>query len=242
MHTVHAENIHRFARFVHKHTFSQKSDFGKCFSYLEVISKLFSLFFKKLQNNLCNLQLTSIEPGSHLVALLSGLTVCFPVDMRYGWDIGYAPHQALLQRVHDELQPECLLGAPNCRPWSVSASTRDPEDTATEREEEQPALDFLQKIFRKQHARQKMYLLEQPWSSALWNHLDLPGERQRTDQCQFGAINEEDAPILKPTGLLSNRTLQRSILRCSGHGRAHGWLQGQVNGKNRTTMASVSTL
>ena len=174
-----------------------------------------------------------------LLALLSGLTVCFPVDMRYGWDIGYAPHQALLQRVHDELQPECLLGAPNCRPWSVSASTRDPEDTAREREEEQPALEFMQKIFRKQHARQKMYLLEQPWSSALWNHLDLPGERQRTDQCQFGATNEEDAPILKPTGLLSNRTLQRSILRCSGHGRPHGWLQGQVNGKNRTTMASV---
>ena len=48
VHTVHAENIHRFARFVHKHTFSQKFDFGKCFSYLEVISKLFSLFFKKI--------------------------------------------------------------------------------------------------------------------------------------------------------------------------------------------------
>ena len=48
MHTVHAENIHRFARFVHKHTFSQKSDFEKCFSYQEVVSKLFSLVFLKI--------------------------------------------------------------------------------------------------------------------------------------------------------------------------------------------------
>lgn len=28
-----------------------------------------------------------------LLALISGLTVCFPVDMRYGWDVGYGPRR-----------------------------------------------------------------------------------------------------------------------------------------------------
>ncbi|CAK8997028.1 Potassium voltage-gated channel subfamily H member 6 (Ether-a-go-go-related gene potassium channel 2) (ERG-2) (Eag-related protein 2) (Ether-a-go-go-related protein 2) (Voltage-gated potassium channel subunit Kv11.2) [Durusdinium trenchii] len=135
-----------------------------------------------------------------LLALLSGLTVCFPVDMRYGWDIGYGPHQALLRQVHDELDPECLMGSPNCRPWSVSANSRDPADTAREREEEKPALTELQKMFHKQHKRHKMFVLEQPWSSALWNELQLPGERQRLDQCQFGGeigFNNEQAAIFK---------------------------------------------
>lgn len=43
-----------------------------------------------------------------LIALLSGLTVLFPVDLRYGWDIDYAPHQALLCEVQMTLNPSKL--------------------------------------------------------------------------------------------------------------------------------------
>lgn len=58
------------------------------------------------------------------------------------------------------------------------------------------------KIKERAIKRKKGNILEQPWSSALWDRLqDLPGERHRTDQCRFKACDEEGNPILKPTGL-----------------------------------------
>ena len=204
---------------------------SNCLEWLERVKKKKKFHFWELCSGSSRLT---------LLALMSGLTVLFPVDMRYGWDIGHVPHQMLLRKVHDELIPECLHASPNCRPWSISSNGRDPEIRERERAEEQPCLDEVKKMCKKQHKQGKMFVLEQPWSSALWQHLsELPGERQRTDQCQFGAQTEEGLPVLKPTGFLSNRNLQRSKLRCSGHGREHGWLQGQVGGQNRTTLASV---
>lgn len=104
-----------------------------------------------------------------------------------------------------------------------------------------PTIQFIKKKFKERSRRKKGNILEQPWSSALWEHLqDLPGERHRTDQCRFKACDEEGNPILKPTGLQSDFLNKQSIARCGGHhGRKHGWLQGAVGGKNRTTMAAV---
>ncbi len=69
--------------------------------------------------------------------------------------------------------------------------------------------------------------MEQPWSSALWEHLkELPADIHRTDQCRFGAQDELENPILKPTGLQGDLQLLASVQRCKGHlGKRHGWLQ-----------------
>eukprot|EP00435_Cladocopium_sp_Y103_P017747 s172_g4.t1 len=133
------------------------------------------------------------------------------------------------------------MAAPTCRPWSISSTRRDLEQTKRERDEEMPIINFIKKKFKERSKRRKANILEQPWSSALWDQLqDLPGERHRTDQCRFKACDEEGNPILKPTGLHSDFLLKHSVARCHGHhGRKHGWLQGAVNGKNRTTMAAV---
>ena len=175
-----------------------------------------------------------------LLALLSGLCVMFPIDFRYGWDIGYAPHQQLLRQVANELEPDILFGSPNCRPWSVSSNQKPPEVRQQLQKEEEPGLQLLEELCHKQVQEERYYLLEQPWSSALWKRLEkIPGTCSRTDQCRFDATDEQQQPILKPTGLQSNGTLHQSVKRCGGHSQPHGWLQGQTNGCNRTTIAAV---
>ena len=178
-----------------------------------------------------------------LLALLSGLCVLFPIDYRYGWDLSHPDHQRIIHEIEQDIDggPEVLMATPSCRPWSISSTRRDLNQTQQEREAELPTVNFIKKTFKRRCKNKKGNILEQPWSSALWEHLqDLPGELHRTDQCRYKACDEQMNPILKPTGLHSDFHLKHSISRCRGHqGRKHGWLQGAVQGMNRTTMAAV---
>eukprot|EP00435_Cladocopium_sp_Y103_P007263 s3374_g2.t1 len=178
-----------------------------------------------------------------LLALLSGLCILFPIDYRYGWDLGLPEHQRIILEIEQDINdgPDVLFASPTCRPWSISSTRRDLSQTTKERNEEMPTVEFIKKKFKKRCRNKKASVLEQPWTSALWEHLaDLPGECLRTDQCRFGAQDELNNPILKPTGLHSDFGLRHSIMRCVGHqGRRHGWLQGTTQGINRTTIAAV---
>ena len=75
----------------------------------------------------------------------------------------------------------------------------------------------------------------------MWDHLqENLGHAHRTDQCRFGAQDEVGNPILKPTGLQGDLARKHCVKRCAGHlGQKHGWLQGAVQGVNRTTAAAV---
>ena len=177
-----------------------------------------------------------------LLCLLSGLSVMFPVDYRYGWDLGCREHQQLLLEVGTMVgEPQVKLYSPSCRPWSISSTRRDLEVTNRERNSEKPTVDFIKKDIVRRNKEGFKFVLEQPWSSALWEHLkELPADIHRTDQCRFGAQDELGNPILKPTGLQSDLQLRASVQRCKGHlEKRHGWLQGQVGGNNRTTLAVV---
>ena len=177
-----------------------------------------------------------------LLMLLGGLSVLFPVDYRYGWDIGHPPHQALLLEVTQALgEPDQLFCAPSCRAWSISSTKRDLQQTHRERQAELPGISFMKDRFHAQVRAGKDAVVENPWSSALWDHFqDVPGYSHRCDQCQYGAADETGDPILKPTGFRSTMPLRSSTKRCHGHqGRRHGWLQGSWQGKNRTTTAAV---
>ena len=179
-----------------------------------------------------------------LLALLSGLCVLFPLDYRYGWDLAHPEHQRLINELEMDMgnnEPEVLLASPSCRPWSIASSKRDLNKTQMERDAEMPTVDFMKKKVRQRAKRKKGNIFEQPWSSALWEHLqDVPGDLHRTDQCRFQATDELGNPILKPTGLKADIMLKHAVARCKGHlGKKHGWLQGSVQGMNRTTMAAV---
>ena len=183
-----------------------------------------------------------------MCAVLMGLSVAFPVDYRYGWDISNPQHQHMLLEAQEYLRPDVVVVAPDCAPWSVSANRLTEEDREQVRESQSPTLAFVKTLLQRQHREGRGFILEQPWSSAMWKKSmmsqlqhELPGcrPRQRTDQCCFGAQDEQGRPIMKPTGLQANFSLRQSSRRCQGHAQGHGQLQSSYQGVSRTASAAV---
>ena len=65
------------------------------------------------------------------LALLAGLTVAFPVDFRYGWNLGCAAHQNMILNAQDRLNPEVIVMSP-----SFPMSTRPPSKKSSEQEDQ----------------------------------------------------------------------------------------------------------
>ena len=66
------------------------------------------------------------------IALLAGLSVAFPVDFRYGWNLGNAKHQDMLLEAQQRLQPDVIMVSPSCGPWSTSANRLSTEEDGQE--------------------------------------------------------------------------------------------------------------
>ena len=210
----------------------------------------FAAWMKKTRGRGLRLQFQEFCSGSGRLSLLllaAGLAVAFPVDYRYGWDLSLPRHQAMIHECCQEFQTAHLFGAPSCGPWSSSSSTKDPKVRDLDRRNELPTLSFLHDTFLWQHNEGRGFTLEQPWGSAMFtdspvaNLFDHEGIfKQRLDQCMLGAQDELQHPVRKATGFLSNRRWRSVLKRCGGHkGKAHGILQGQINGINRTALAAV---
>ena len=133
-----------------------------------------------------------------LVMFMAGLIVGFPVDFRYGWDLSNESHQAMLRKAQAEFQPGVVHIAPDCAPWSVSSSSKDPELRLQERWAARSSLEFTQETCERQCKHSRGYNMEQPLGSALFQEdlpenplrlQALPGhrKRQRLDQCMLGA-------------------------------------------------------
>ena len=182
-----------------------------------------------------------------LILALAHVMVGFPVDYRYGWDIGHPPHQQLLQQCQEMFDPEFLYGAPSCTPWSIASAQKAAHLREQDRRQELPTLEFLYGTMMRQHDAHRGFAVEQPHSSdmlkpspvsRLLNHSGV--KVVRVDQCMRGAQDENQRPIRKATALLTNRRWPRTTKRCNGHkGVQHGQLQGQWQGCSRTAMAAV---
>eukprot|EP00435_Cladocopium_sp_Y103_P076100 s59_g76.t1 len=216
-----------------------------------VTPKNFSKWFMHAKGKKLRWHFWEVFSGSgrlSLTMLLAGLTVGFPIDMRYGWDVGNPCHQKYLRQARDEFCPGVIHLAPECGPWSVSSSSKDPDQRQAERLQQKPSLDWTEETCHVQSKHGRGYAVEQPWGSALWQPdtpLDLTinednKKRQRVDQCMHGA-ECEGYPVQKATGLGANFKLPKTALRCSGHkGTPHAHLQGQGgDGLNRTAKAAV---
>ena len=207
-------------------------------------------WFQKASGRGLQWQFWELRSGSGRLSLMmmaASMSVGFPVDYRYGWDLAYPAHQAVLRQCHEEFCPAHLFEAPTCTPWSVASSSKPPDIRLQERQSELPTLEFLDEINLYQHNRNLGFAVEQPSGSAmlvdspLSRLRDLGGVRAwRLDQCMLGAQCDQGHPIRKPTSLLSNRRWKLVIKRCDSHrGAPHGVLQGQVRGINRTALAAV---
>ena len=104
-----------------------------------------------------------------LLALLSGLCVLFPIDYRYGWDLGHPDHQRIIGELEMDTDggPDTLLYSPSCRPWSIASTKRDLQQTQQERASEMPTINFIRKKFKERSKRKKGNIVEQPLTSAL---------------------------------------------------------------------------
>lgn len=182
---------------------------------------------------------------------MAGLVVGFPVDYRYGWDINNYDHQQMLWQAQKEFQPGYMHFAPDCAPWSVAGSSKDPMERLQERKRDWPGLSFVQDSCQEQSIHGRGYGVEQPLGSAMWQalpenplRLGILGDyknKQRVDQCMHGSVDENKFPVQKATALGSNVKWTRTALRCSGHGGVqHAHLQGQgPGGVARTATAAV---
>ena len=158
----------------------------------------------------------------------------------------------MLRRAQAEFKPGVTLASPDCAPWSVSSSSKDPAVRLAERNEARPSLEFTMELCSNQAKHDRGYNVEQPLGSAMFQedlpenplHLSsIPGnrKRQRVDQCMMGAEDEEHRPIQKATGFGSNFKWSKTALRCSGHkGKSHAHLQGNgPDGLTRTSKAAA---
>ncbi|CAE7553108.1 RE1, partial [Symbiodinium sp. CCMP2456] len=206
-----------------------------------ITPKNVSAWVKKAAGKSLRFQFWELCSGSgrlSLCLLMAQFMVGFPVDYRYSWDIGYAPHQALLQQVHRQFSPDHLFASPSCTPWSVASASKDKARRDEERRSELPTLELLHDMSLSQRNQDRDFTLEQPHSSAMLREspivklLNHSGVRiQRMDQCMLGATDELQRPVRKATAFLSNR---RAGVAPSSDAMAtkgpHGELQGRFKG------------
>ena len=69
------------------------------------------------------------------VALLAGLSVAFPVDLRYGWNLGTTSHQ--------EIDPKVIVMSPSFGTWTSQATNLSSEDKERHAAEEVSASQFV---------------------------------------------------------------------------------------------------
>ena len=83
-----------------------------------------------------------------------GMRVGFPVDHRYGWDIGVLEHQVLLDEVDSAFGVAVDFYSPRCSPWSKANTTSKAETKARARLEERPGPLWIAQRCRKTFASQ----------------------------------------------------------------------------------------
>ena len=100
----------------------------------------------------------------------AGLCVGFPVDFRYGWDLGEPSHMAMLRRADDHFKPLITFNAPDCRLWG-GYSEKNYKDKFDELERKRDAeRPYLQSMF--EHNQQvaadgRIYIMENLFGSAI---------------------------------------------------------------------------
>ena len=74
------------------------------------------------------------------------------------------------------MKPGVIFASPRCKFHSTASNTMNPEKKALGRQEDEPGLMFIKKIFTQQAHDGRGYLAEQPWGSTLWTESPLRPE------------------------------------------------------------------
>ena len=163
------------------------------------------------------------------------LTVKDPED-GMPWDFSRPEKRDKARRMVREQKPYVLIGSPECRAFSTwqalnAAKSMDPDKLKREKTKATLHLNFMISLYEEQTEAGKYFLHEHPRFATSWQLrnmeilMQVPGvELVQGDQCQYGAQVQtgirKGAPIMKPTGFLSNspEILRALSLRCEGQG------------------------
>ena len=135
-----------------------------------------------------------------------------PLDYRYGWDLGSAHHQAMVDGSFLDLAIASWY-SPKCTPWSNAACTSSQASIETRRKDEAPTLQWIAGKLDAADAAEA-HTLEQPRGSQMFTQSCLASSLVSSkvstvilDQCQYGAVLHEKGkgkiPIRKSTELRS---------------------------------------
>ena len=208
----------------------------------------------------CGVFLMEIFAGCAMLTTMAvsmGLEAAAPVDLELdGSDLLKSSVRARLEAEIDAVDPYVLTFSPVCGPWgpwshlNMSKSEKTKEKILNARDDWYPTLQWIAKIVKKRLKRGRKVLVENPWTSELWNtpsfrrllqeeHFDAETlemlELIRCDQCMFGLVDRQNQlPHLKPTGILTaSENLKRNLeVRCNQL-HPHQVLEGG----NRTRLA-----
>ena len=192
----------------------------------------------------CKVFLMEVFAGAAVLTSLAvnmGLEVAAPVDLELdGTNLLRPSVRARIEKEIMEKDPYVVTFSPVCGPWGPWSHVNMAKDEKTkakiefERAEWYPTLKWMCGIIKQRLKRGRKVLLENPWTSELWETLCVRKlieselhdnetlellELIRGDQCEFGLVDKVNGfPNLKPTGFLTasepvKRQLQR---RCSG--------------------------
>ena len=184
------------------------------------------------------------------VALLAGLSVAFPVDLRYGWNIADPAHQQYLLDAQERTEPAVIVVSPFGPAAFSGKATMTTEERDVLQAEEQSAINFVRELVTRQAAAGRGFIIETHWNTSSWRSsllkpfaADLPGcrPRQRADHCAYGATDGKGLPVHRSIGLQSNFSLRSSTHRCRGHSHGHAGHQPQNSfGHSSKTTATLS--
>ena len=189
--------------------------------------------------------------SSRLLYTMTGLPfsamVLFPIDLRYGWDIGYAKHQRLLDKIDTAMKPFMTTLEPRCKYWSRAGTRRDPVLTQELRTAEKPMLRYVAKHAISLTKDQRHALAENPLSSAMWKESPLtclndtePFRRnsRKTHMCAFSP-EPDGRRSKKETMLRSSLPLAQCAQLCKcRYGHIH--LKGYDQEKHQTRTAAAA--
>lgn len=170
-----------------------------------------------------------------ITAFHKGLSVLFPVDLRYGWDPTLQAHRKTLSHCQEHCKPLVRSAAPDCRHWTATSNAHPNEDVLKKsRQDEFPMLDWLQQDNHLQASMEHGYINENGLRSQIWSRSPLKNndrfvrnKPQRADGCAHGMENKEGSPLQKAYRLDSNIRLNKTAKRCPGHGLLeHGHIEG----------------
>ena len=152
------------------------------------------------------------------------------------WDFRFQVKRERARALVKSQKPMLLVGSPECKKFSswshYNRSRRDPAVVKRELVEAKLHMDFVCELYAIQHEAGRYFVHEHPAMATSWalpcvrRILMLPGVmRTRMDQCQYGARDEEGAPVRKPTDFVTNSgyICQNLTKVCQGR---HGYCRG----------------